>query len=450
MNLLDIIEATEARRAGPQIVSENNNRGSINFVAGLSDPGEMIRCGYLPEIRRRDGEQDQEYADRIRPIVMALPVAEREKILNAALRRANLGGTADGRIAVMVAGEPAWHGLGTNVAEAVSSADAIRLAGLDNWNLEKIQLFADFNGVRIPTDAHAIVRGDIGKALGTVGNRYEIFDNEQAFDFMDDVIGTGAEFVTAGALGDGEKVWILAKMPEIVEVLPGDVVESYILFTNSHDGSSAINIFPTSDRVVCQNTLRVAVNAKSKERSLSFRHTKNAAKNVEKAQQAIGISRRSFESFAENAQYLAKTQLDPREYFALCLDDILDTTVADQKVTAAALGNGSLLNAIADLSNVEERQTEQKKLERVEKKRSALLADILERYETDCNSAFPGAEGTAWAALNAVTEYADHGNLRYNGTTEERRERRFESAIYGRADDIKQSALSLALEMTAN
>lgn len=99
------VAATEsARVAAPTVVSEQHDLSCINWVAGLSDPGEMFRCGYLPEIRRQDGEQDAEYAERIRPIVMALPKHERDKIMGAAIRRAGLD-VSTGKIAVMVAGQ---------------------------------------------------------------------------------------------------------------------------------------------------------------------------------------------------------------------------------------------------------------------------------------------------------------------------------------------------------
>lgn len=95
--------------ASTRVVSERHDPNTINFVAGLSDPGEMIRCGYLPEIRRQEGEQDAEYAERIRPIIMALPKDQRDKIMNAAVQRASLDRT-NGKVAVVVAGELAWAG----------------------------------------------------------------------------------------------------------------------------------------------------------------------------------------------------------------------------------------------------------------------------------------------------------------------------------------------------
>src|SRR3990167_966436 len=127
MNILDQVIANSG---SAKVVSENHDLDGINWVAGLSDPGEMVRCGYLPEIRRLANEQDEIYAERIRPIVMALPKTERDQIMGSAIKRASLD-TSNGRINVMVAGKAPWHGLGVNVDKATTSAEAIKFAGLD-------------------------------------------------------------------------------------------------------------------------------------------------------------------------------------------------------------------------------------------------------------------------------------------------------------------------------
>ena len=127
MSLLDTILA--AQSSGPVILSEQHDVSKINWVNGMTDPGEMIRCGYRPELRRQSGESDAEYAARILPLVEQLPEDERYAIQFSAINRAALD-TSTGKVAVMVAGAAPWHRLGVNVESAVDSADAMRLASL--------------------------------------------------------------------------------------------------------------------------------------------------------------------------------------------------------------------------------------------------------------------------------------------------------------------------------
>src|SRR5215475_3021489 len=152
INFDSILDATEARINGtsltggsgnPTILSVNNDLSSINFVAGLADPGEMIGCGMYQQLRRQAGETDQAYAARLRFELTSLPAEHRATIeaalIGAAQKRAALD-VSTGQVALLVAGQQAleahWHGLGVRVAEAVTSEQAERLAKLD-WTVEK-------------------------------------------------------------------------------------------------------------------------------------------------------------------------------------------------------------------------------------------------------------------------------------------------------------------------
>ena len=133
--------------------------------------------------------------------------------------------------------EKPWHGLGTMVEEAPTSADALRLAGLD-WTVEQknIQLCG---GSKVP-GYKANVRNTDGQVLGIVSDRYKIIQNSEAFSFTDNIIGGDVRYETAGSLNGGKKIWLLAKLPttEIV----GDKTEPYLCFSNTHDGSGAVRM----------------------------------------------------------------------------------------------------------------------------------------------------------------------------------------------------------------
>lgn len=435
MSLLDTILDNSSVR----ILSEQHDAGAINFVAGLSDPGEMIRCGYRPELRRLPNEQDAEYAERIRPLVMALPAHEREKIMGAAIRRAALD-TSNGKIAVMVAGKAPWHGLGVHVADALHSRDAITLASLD-WTVSKRQLTYQYGeNSRTADGVYALVRDDTGACLGTSSKQFQVVQNQDGFDFLDAVLeATGARYESAGSLFGGQQVWMLARLPEqAFEVADGDRQECYVLFTNSHVPGTAARCLPTVERVVCANTQRIAL-AKSRGKGLTIRHTGNLKGKIADAQEALGLAVTGFEEYRKAAEVLVSTPCpDVRHYVNDVLDAVLDVTAAQ-----ALLGADALAAAVATTDAQLElaRKSFESKLE----KRADILEDILQRYDGEACSV-GGIRGTAWAALNAVTEHSDH-RRRYRGSQEEKQSRRFEQVLWGDQDELKQVALTKALEL---
>lgn len=409
----------------PRIVSENHDVSQINFVAGLSDPGEMIRCGYLPEIRRRANEGDAEYAERIRPIVMALPQAERDLIMRSAQRRARLD-TSNGRVNAAFAGKAPWHGLGVVVNGAMTSAEALSLAGL-NWQVKKEQLSFTFNGATKPADSWGIIRQDTGDYLGTVGSRYEPVQNEEGFKFLDSAIGQfGARYESAGAIYGGKSVWMLAHMPAQRFNVNGDQIEPYVIFTNCHDGTGAAYCYPTTVRVECANTFRTATRERSK--GLSIRHTGKVLAKIESAKKVLGLAVTGFEEFKAAAETLVAKKAEIKPYATSVLDAIFAETEAKLQERL----DNSLEHEIAEAA-----------WERHQTKRREMLAEIMERYEAGrCHPA-----GTAWAAFNAVTEYADHHEGRQRGDAQTRLSRRFESTLAGERDELKQVAFSQALAL---
>lgn len=152
--------------------------------------------------------------------------------------------------------EAPWHGLGNRVEHALSSFDALQEAGLD-WNVIQRSILTD-TLMEIP-GFKANIRDTDNQVLGVVTNRYKIVQNHEAFAFTDDLLGEGVRYETAGSLQNGRKVWLLAKLPENY-IISGDRISPYLVFSNSHDGSGSIKVAMTPIRVVCQNTLNLALN----------------------------------------------------------------------------------------------------------------------------------------------------------------------------------------------
>jgi phage/plasmid-like protein (TIGR03299 family) len=154
-----------------------------------------------------------------------------------------------GSAAVFVTGEPAWHRLGTVIAQATTSAEAIGLAGLDwrvqQWNVRPFGPDDQTVGTDI-ADTVANVRTDTKAVLGVVGKRYRVFQNHEAFDFMDALVGDKlAIYETAGSLHGGKRVWMLARIPKEYRAGADDLIKPYVLLTNTHDGSQALRM-PTA------------------------------------------------------------------------------------------------------------------------------------------------------------------------------------------------------------
>jgi len=186
--------------------------------------------------------------------------------------------------------ETPWHRLGERVHESVTSKEMCRAAGLD-WAIRKEPApGARILNLKKQTYERYLVFRDPVKdevapvALGLVGERYELLQNAEAFSFFEPFIESGfASFHTAGALGNGERVWVLAKIKGEMKISAEDIVDRFLLLSNSHDGTGALTIRFTPIRVVCQNTLNIALKRGSG--VISIRHTRNLSQNLAKAQQ---------------------------------------------------------------------------------------------------------------------------------------------------------------------
>ena len=177
--------------------------------------------------------------------------------------------------------EKPWHGLGTQVESAPTSKEALRLSGLD-WKVEQHPI-KTVNDV-VLDGFLANVRDTDKKILGVVTNKYKVVQNEEAFAFTDALLGEGVTYETAGSLQEGKKVWLLAKLPQRY-IISGDEITPYLVFSNSHDGTAAIKVAMTPIRVVCNNTLNLALS--SAKRCWATVHAGNLTERMQDARQTL-------------------------------------------------------------------------------------------------------------------------------------------------------------------
>lgn len=224
--------------------------------------------------------------------------------------------------------EKPWHGLGTKVEEAPSSTDALRLAGLD-WQVIQEPIYTD-TGERI-SGYKANVRDSDRKVLGVVTDRYKIIQNQEAFAFTDALLGEGVRYETAGALQEGKKVWLLARLPREY-IISGERISPYLVFSNTHDGSGAVKVALTPIRVVCNNTLNLALNTAS--RSWSMIHTGNIRNKVWEAKNTLFMAEEYMEKLGKEFENLRKQKLSDqqvKEYIELLLPMEKNATAMQSK-----------------------------------------------------------------------------------------------------------------------
>lgn len=202
--------------------------------------------------------------------------------------------------------EVPWHGWGTIVDEAQSSADALRLSGL-NWKVEPKKIYDQY-GNAIPNYI-ANTRDKDNSVLGIVTERYDILNNEDAFSFTDMLLEEGVKYETAGSLAGGKKIWLLAKMPETM-ILDDEFIP-YLCFANSFDGSSSVKIALSMIRVVCQNTLNLAL--KSAKRTWSTKHIGDINGKLEEAQNTLFNATEYMKNLSLEAEEMVKKNMSQGE-----------------------------------------------------------------------------------------------------------------------------------------
>ena len=314
--------------------------------------------------------------------------------------------------------QAAWHALGTVTGNYMTWADVQQSGGLD-YAVFKSQLH---DGLGRPVDAWGTFRWnradklagnpDAAVFLGVVGEDYQVIQHADGFRMIDALVGSvdGAHYETAGALGNGERVWGLADL-NLAVCVGQDKQQGYLLFCTGHDGSLSHQYRICLTRVVCQNTLSAALSERTRAK-LTIRHTKNAKDKLDGVHEALASLRGDLLSVEEKLNFLADRRVT-RESLAAILERLFPKPKSD---------DGSEKESSTRRNNV--------------------LADILAMYESNDNNAFPEQRGTAYNLLNAITEYTDHtrSSRGANGNG------RAESAMFGSGERLKAQAVDVIVE----
>ena len=210
--------------------------------------------------------------------------------------------------------ERAWHNLGQIVQDYPTSAEALKFAGLD-FDVVKspnIHRLPDGNEV-VSNNSFFTFRSDNGAIPGDkLGADYQVIQNRDAFNFFDEIVGgDGILYETAGALGQGERIFITAKLPDYIKVGNNDLIEKYLFLTTSHDGFGSITAAFTPIRIVCNNTLNAAM--KNHSNSIKIRHTANAQDRLKLAHKVLGISNNLSTQLEEVFNRWAKVRITDAE-----------------------------------------------------------------------------------------------------------------------------------------
>jgi phage/plasmid-like protein (TIGR03299 family) len=311
----------------------------------------------------------------------------------------------NGEASMFYIDEVPWHGLGTKLDKPATAQEAITAAKLD-WPVVKLPLFAGSKHIPVP-DRFAVVRktGNLvartDPVLGVVSNEYAPLQNREAFAFFDPIVGQDAAiYHTAGALGQGERVWILAKLPGHIRVVGDDITEKYLLLSNSHDGKSSVQIKFTPVRVVCQNTLTLALNDGPVCRVI---HHADIHDKLKQAHEMLGIITERFDEMEQSFQAMSRVQMNPNR-----LTEYLVQVYPDSK--------------------------EPDRQELVQRDRN--WSEYF--FDQGRGNQLQGVAGSLWAAFNGVTEWQDHRQTRQNSI------QRLNSAWFGEASRTKARAFTIA------
>lgn len=205
--------------------------------------------------------------------------------------------------------ERPWHGLGKMVMEAPTSKEALVLAGLD-WQVMQKPIVTE-DDIPIP-GFKANIRDIDEKVLGVVTDRYKVVQNEEAFAFTDELLGEGVTYETAGSIQEGRRTWILVKLPHRY-IISGDEVIPYLVFMNSHDGTGAIKAAMTPIRVVCNNTLNLAL--KNAKRIWSTNHTGNISGKLDDARNTLFYAHLYMGELGKEIDRLNQIKLSERQVY---------------------------------------------------------------------------------------------------------------------------------------
>ena len=311
---------------------------------------------------------------------------------------------------ILYVGDVPWHKLGTRFEEPPTIEQGLVAAGLD-WKVTTEPLFT---GSKEQVDAMVTRRSSDNSILGVVGPSYVPLQNTEAFNFFAPFFESkGASIECAGSLRQGKRIFILAKINNDPLVIKGnDIVDRYILLSNSHDGTMAVRAGFTPIRVVCANTLAMAhENGESK--LLRVKHTGSVVQNLELIQKAMNLANSSFEATAEQYRFLASKEINSAD-----LEKYVKLVFNASKKLELAGGN----------------------LDQLDNKR--ILNSIIPIFEKGRGNDMKEVKGTLWTAYNAITEY-----LQYEKGTDSNV--RLDSVWFGQSAAMNKKALEVATILAA-
>jgi len=320
---------------------------------------------------------------------------------------------------MIYAGATPWHGLGTQVSDAISTSEAIEKAGL-NWtvSLKPLQL-ADGRKVQ----ANAAIRDSDSKVLGVVGPTWKPLQNHEAFAWFDPILANGeARLETAMSLRGGERIAILARIvgdPLVIVPKADDRVEQFILLSNGHDGRLAVRCGFTPVRVVCANTLAMAHEDKQS-KLLRLLHRGNIVGTLDTVRDAMNVARAQFEATADQFRYLASRNIS-----------IADLKKYVQRVFRQRIN-------VVDAQDAQLVAPEPELLEEPK----GIFGKIVPLFEHGRGNDLPGVKGTWWGAYNAVSEFLSHERGADQAI-------RVNSVLLGQGAHTNRRALDVAIEMAA-
>lgn len=302
-------------------------------------------------------------------------------------------------------GETPWHQLGTKIDSAPTSEDAIKIAGLD-WDVVPKPIYDEF-GREIP-GYKVNQRSTDNKNLGIVSNRYRIVQNREAFAFTDALLGEGVKYETAGSLASGKRVWMLARLENTT--LCEENVDPFLVFSNTHDGTGAVRVAITPVRVVCQNTLNLALSKAS--RHWSCAHKGDIQGKLEEARYTLESADRYMEALEEEFGEL-KLKKVTEDQVRRMTDDLL-------KVEFAELVKKATVDS--KVVSIKDYVRQQKFEEKLNRKRAEILNIYFDKPD------LKGTEHTAFRFINAVSDYATH-------TTDHKNTRNYQENLFIRTVD---------------
>jgi phage/plasmid-like protein (TIGR03299 family) len=329
----------------------------------------------------------------------------------------------DGEAAMMYVGEVPWHGLGTRLEVAPkTAAEAMKAARLD-WEvgLKRVYAWEGEHFYEIP-DRKAVVRLDHWgeeecQPFSLVGNDYHVLQNRESFSFFDPIVETGkVTYHTAGALGRGERIWILAMVNDPISIKGVEKIEKYLLLSNGHDGRTSLQVRFTPIRVVCQNTLSAAL-ASGGDLFKSY-HDSQMHRKLEDAQQVVKRIIGYYDDLGQKFNAFANKQM---------------TTELTAQYVRAVFPEPKRKRGESD-----------RRFEMAVQRNNQHRNESVRLFEHGRGNQANQVKGTLWAAYNGVTELVDH-HWGY-----ENRAQRLSWLWFGEGERIKVRAFEEAAKLAKN